>query len=85
MTINLLSHGGHTLVCKHLSELPPVVSDWQQSCQQPRCPYYCQGECWNRGGQGAFIACPFDGKELLLEDAAPVEEVPSLTVHGVPK
>jgi hypothetical protein len=74
-----------TLICKHLPGLPPVVSDWQQSCQQPRCPHYCLGECWNARRQEASAACPFDGKELLLEDASAVEDSPSWTMRGVPK
>jgi hypothetical protein len=67
MTVNLLPNDTHPLICKHLFHLPPVVSDWQMSCQRPRCPHYCKGECCN---PGAPAACPFDGKELLLEDAA---------------
>ena len=64
-------YDGHTknLVCKHLSKLPPVVSDWQQSCQQPQCSHYCKGECCHPGRQSASAPCPFDDKELLLEDA----------------
>jgi hypothetical protein len=29
-------------------------------------------------------ACPFDGKELLLEDAGAVEDTPSLAIRGLP-
>ena len=62
---------GHmkTFMCKQLAKLPPVVSDWQQSCQQPRCSHYCGGECCNSVRQSASAPCPFDGKELLLVDA----------------
>jgi hypothetical protein len=70
MTTTLHIANGHVLICKHLPELPPVVSDWQQSCQQPRCPHYCQGECDHPARDRASAPCPFDGKELLLEDAA---------------
>jgi hypothetical protein len=70
MTTSLHATDTHLLVCKHLVDLPPVVSDWQQSCQQPRCPHYRQGECRNPHRRWAFPACPFDGKELPLEDAA---------------
>jgi hypothetical protein len=70
-------------ICKYLPELPAVVSDWQQCCQQPRCPHYCLGECCNPGRQCGSAACPFDGKQLLLEDAA-VEDGP-LTNRGVRK
>src|SRR6516225_5108619 len=70
MTRTFLTGDTQTLICKHLPHLPPVVSDWQQSCQQPRCPHYCQGECWNSSRQWVSAPCPFDGKELLLEDAA---------------
>jgi hypothetical protein len=73
----------NTLICKHLPALPPVVSDWQQECHQPRCPYYCLGECTRR--QLASAPCPFDGKELPLEDAATFEDGPSLTIRCVPK
>lgn len=58
----------HTFFCKQLNQLPPVVSDWQQSCEQPQCPHYCQGECGNPGRESASAPCPFDGKELLLEE-----------------
>jgi hypothetical protein len=84
MTMNLLTNDTPTLICKHLTGLPPVVSEWQQYCQQPRCPHYCQGECCIPGRECATAPCPFDGKELLLEDAA-VEDCPSLTSRGVPK
>ncbi len=70
MTTSLLTNGTHARICKHLPELPPVVSDWQQSCQQPRCPHYCQGECDHPARDRSSAPCPFDGKELLLEDAA---------------
>jgi hypothetical protein len=81
--MNSFAKDAHTLVCKHLAELPPVVTDWQQSCQQPRCPHYCQGDCCNPGRHWASAACPFDGKELLLEDATIVHDSPSLTIPGV--
>ena len=71
MTTSLLPNHAPARICKHLPELPPVVSDWQQSCLQPRCSYYCQGECCNPARRGAFSPCPLDGKELLLEDAEP--------------
>jgi len=71
MTTDLLANDRHVLTCKHLPDLPPVVSDWQQSCEQPRCPYYCQGECCNPSRQLASAPCPFDGEELPLEDAEP--------------
>jgi hypothetical protein len=72
MTTSPLAAPTHALICKHLAELPPVVSDWQQSCQQPQCPHYCQGECCHPGRQLVSAPCPFDGKELLLEDAEAV-------------
>lgn len=61
-----------TFICKQLSKLPPVVSDWQQSCKQPRCSQYCNGECCNAARHSASAPCPFDGKELPLVDAEPV-------------
>ena len=87
MTMTLRIDDRHTIICKHLPELPPVVSDWQQSCQQPRCPHYCQGECSHSGRQWTSAPCPFDGKELLLEDAiaATVGDGTALTIPGVPK
>jgi hypothetical protein len=85
MTRSLLTNDTPIIVCKHLPSLPPVVSDWQQSCQQPRCPHYCQGECCNPGRQAADAPCPFDGRELLLEDAPAVDDGPSLTDRSVPK
>jgi hypothetical protein len=69
MTMNLPTNGKHPLICKPLPELPPVVTDWQQVCEQPRCPYYGQGECCHPGRQRASAACPFDGKGLPLGDA----------------
>ncbi len=61
-----------TFICKQLAQLPPVVSDWQQSCQQPRCSHFCAGECCNSGRPSASAPCPFDGKELPLVDAEDV-------------
>jgi len=61
-----------TFICKQLSKMPPVIGEWQQSCKQPRCSHYCDGECCNAGRQSASAPCPFDGKELLLVDAEPV-------------
>jgi hypothetical protein len=84
MTMNLPANDTHTLICKYLAELPPIVSDWQQSCQQPLCPHYCHGECSNPGRQEASAPCPFDGRELLLEEAA-LEDIPSLTIPNLPK
>ena len=72
MTTSLLTNDPHTLICKHLPELPPVVSDWQQSCKQPRCSHYFDGECCHPGRQSASAPCPFDGMELPLEDAKAV-------------
>jgi hypothetical protein len=63
------------LICKQLSKLPPVVNDWQQSCKQPRCSHYFNGECCNSERQSASAPCPFDGKELLLVDAEPVNSI----------
>jgi hypothetical protein len=87
MNMTLSTNDTHILTCKHLPDLPLVVSDWQQSCQQPRCPHYCQGECCHSGRQSASAPCPFDGKELLLEDAvaATVGDGTALTIRGVPK
>jgi hypothetical protein len=56
------------LLCKQLSKLPPVVSDWQQ-CKQPRCSQYCGGVCVDSNRQSATAPCTFDDKELLLVDA----------------
>jgi hypothetical protein len=89
MTTSLFTNGTHAFICKHLPELPPVVSDWQQSCQQPRCPHYCHGECCNPGRREEFAPCPFDGKELLLEEATYgddiLEESRLWATRGLPK
>ena len=85
MTTSFLTNNTHTLICKHLSVLPSVVCDWQQSCQQPRCPHYCQGECCHPDRHLASAPCPFDGKELSLEDADDTRESPSWASRGLPK
>jgi hypothetical protein len=86
MTMNLVASETRTLICKYLPELPPVVSDWQQSCQQPRCPHYCLGECCNPGRHCPSAACPFDGMELQLEDAMEsMEGNSSFGHHDLPK
>ena len=72
MVTTLCPEPTKTFICKQLDKLPPVVSDWQQSCQQPRCSHYCAGECCNSGRQSASAPCPFDGKELPLVDAEEV-------------
>lgn len=69
MATNLSTGGTRTFACKQLSNLPPVVSDGQQSCKQPQCSHYCNGECCNPGRTSAFAPCPFDGKELPLVEA----------------
>jgi hypothetical protein len=84
-----------TLICKQLSKLPPVVNDWQQSCKQPQCSHYSDGECCKAGRQSASAPCPFDGKELLLVDAETVNSndatpdasplLPCLATPAVPK
>jgi hypothetical protein len=83
MTLRLITDDRPTLVCKHLVDLPPVVSDWQQACQQPRCPYYRQGECCNPGRQWRSAPCPFDGWELPLEDADATADSQLLTFRRV--
>jgi hypothetical protein len=66
MVTTLFSSETEIVVCKHLPELPPVVSEWQQNCQQPHCSHFCDGECFHPDRHSMF-ACPFDGGELLLE------------------
>jgi hypothetical protein len=85
MTTTLRIARRHAVICKHLPELPPVISEWQQSCQQPRCPHYCQGECCHPGRQRASAPCPFDGQELLLEDAVDTEDSLLWAARGLPK
>jgi hypothetical protein len=75
MTKSLPTNDAHSIVCKYLTDLPPVVSDWQQSCLQPRCSHYCVGGCGNPGRHEVSDPCPFDGKELLLEDVTPAHVV----------
>ena len=72
MVTTLFTGDTKTFICKQLSKLPPVVSDWQQSCKQPHCSPYCDGGCSNASRQSASARCPFDGKELPLVDAEPV-------------
>lgn len=72
MVTTLFAGNTKTVICKQLSKLPPVMSDWQQSCQQPRCSHYCAGECCISSRQSASAPCPFDGKELPLVDAEDV-------------
>lgn len=69
MAATLFAGNTKTFICKQLSKLPPVVSDWQQSCKQPRCAHYCNGECCNAGRRSASSPCPFDGTNILLADA----------------
>ena len=86
MTTSLLTNDTHALICKHLNELPPVVCDWQQSCQRPRCPHYRRGECCNPARLEASAPCPFDGRELPLEDTDDaLEDRPSWTTRELPK
>src|SRR5689334_18479112 len=72
VTTPLVGNTKH-FICKQLDKLPPVVNDWQQCCQQPRCSHYCDGKCYNPGRTSASAPCPFDGKELLLVDAKYVD------------
>jgi hypothetical protein len=86
MTTSLRTNDSHTLVCKHLPDLPPVVCDWQQSCQQPCCPHYCQGECCHPGRQRVSDPCPLDGQELLWEEADDTDtDSPWWATGGFPK
>lgn len=73
MVTTLFTGHSKTFICKRLSELPPVISDWQQSCKQPRCPHFRHGGCFNPGRQSASTPCPFDEEELLLMEAEPLD------------
>ncbi len=69
MSTDPATHLAHFQVCKHLSELPPVVGEWQQTCQQPACVHFRLGECANPNRLSESAPCPFDGKQLPLRDA----------------
>jgi hypothetical protein len=51
--------------CKKLHELPPVVTDWQQTAWCPDCDHYNRGRCSNPNA-----GCPFDGKASPLREVA---------------
>lgn len=57
--------------CNKLHELPPVVTDGQQTAWCPDCDYYDGGMC-NSVSRVGNAACPFDGKLLPLREV-PVE------------
>jgi hypothetical protein len=56
--------------CKKLPELPPVLTDWQQTAWCPECDYYDYGICVNPIRRDSNAACPFDGKVLPLREVA---------------
>ena len=56
------------LPCKKLHELPPVLSEWQQTTWCPDCDYYASGTCGNPTRPDGNPACPFDGKALPLRE-----------------
>jgi hypothetical protein len=72
MVTTLFTGRTKAFICKQMSKLPPVVSDWQQ-CQQPQCSHYCDGMCSNPSRQSASARCPFDDMELPLVDAESVD------------
>jgi hypothetical protein len=61
--------------CNKLHELPPVVTDWQQTASCPDWDYYDCGLCGNPLRTDSNGACPFDGKALPLREvpAEPIE------------
>jgi hypothetical protein len=56
--------------CNKLPELPPVLTDWQQTVWCPDCDYYDGGTCGKPLCQDTNTACPFDGKVLALREVA---------------
>ena len=54
--------------CKKLHELPPVLTDWQQTAWCPDCHYYDCGICGNPIRRDSNAACPFDGQVLPLRE-----------------
>ena len=56
--------------CNKLHELPPVVTDWQETAWCPDCDYYDCGLCRNPIRRDSNAACPFDGKVLPLREVA---------------
>jgi hypothetical protein len=53
--------------CKKLEELP-VVSEWQNPVLCPACGHYCKGKCANPNRTSAADPCPFDGKQLPVQE-----------------
>ena len=82
MVTTLFTADTKPFICKQLNNLPPIVSDWQLSCEQPRCGYYCDGKCWNgamRPGNGiAHKACA----NLCLIGGLPAVLVTTTPVAG---
>lgn len=64
MVAPLLTTSTKKFVCKKLSILPPVVTEWQQSCEQPQCSHYCDGECRDSGRQSESAPCPMDAVDM---------------------
>lgn len=58
------------LKCKQLEHLP-VVSESQQTVLCPKCNHYFHGQCSNPTRTSERDACPFDGKELPVEEVKP--------------
>ena len=85
MVTTLFTGPTKTFICKQLDRLPPVVSEWQQSCKHPQCSHYCEGECCHPGRQSASSPCPFDGKELPLVEAEAVYFVDDDFLRPLPK
>jgi hypothetical protein len=57
-----------TSPCRKLRELPPVLTEWQQSTWCPACDYHDRGRCLNPTHAAGNVACPFDGKVLPLRE-----------------
>ena len=56
--------------CKKLHELPAVLTEWQQTAWYPDCDFYHRGMCGLAVGTDHNTACPFDGKQLPVREAA---------------
>jgi hypothetical protein len=58
-----------TNLCRKVHELPPVLSEWQQTTWRPECEHYDRGVCGNPACAEGKGTCPFDGKSLPLREA----------------
>jgi hypothetical protein len=70
MTITTTTMAATMNPCKKLPELPPVVTDGQQTLWCPNCEHYVEGACDIPACPGRNASCPFDGQALPLREVA---------------